>query len=93
MCIRDSRITSQNEPGRVLLESPDALAYGDTTVTGGVGYGYRVISLRSDGSVESHSNIWTIMCCGDAGSGDSGTTTTTSTTQPHDGTTTTSTPH
>ena len=102
------RITSSNDPGRVLLQSPDALAFGDTTVTGGVGYGYRVISLRSDGTVEAHSNIWTIMCCGDAGSGDSGTTTTTtsttqphdgttttttSTTQPHDGTTTTSTPH
>ena len=93
------RITSLNDPGRV-LQSEDALAFTDTTVTAGVGYGYRVISLRGDGSVESHSNIATIMCCGDAGSGgggggDSTTTTTqhhentTTTTEHHDGTTTT----
>jgi len=86
------RITSLNDPGRVLLQSADALAFADTTVAGGVGYGYRVISLRSDGTVESHSNIYTIMCCGDAG-GTTSTTSTTSTTQPHESTTTTTTVH
>ena len=78
------RITSLNEPGRVLLQSGDALEFADTTVTGGVGYGYRVISLRGDGTTEAHSNIATIMCCGDA---------VTTTTQPHDNTTTTTEHH
>jgi len=84
------RITSLNDPGRVLLQSPDALSFTDTMVTSGVGYGYRVISLRGDGTVESHSNIATIMCCGDAGSGGGGGgDSTTTTTQPHESTTTT----
>ena len=84
------RITSLNDPGRVLLQSPDALSFTDTVVTSGVGYGYRVISLRGDGTVESHSNIATIMCCGDAGSGGGGGgDSTTTTTQPHESTTTT----
>ena len=75
-----------------MLQSPDALDFTDTMVTAGVGYGYRVISLRGDGSVESHSNVATIMCCGDAGSG-GGDGTTTTTTQPHDNTTTSTTEH
>jgi hypothetical protein len=77
----------------VLLQSPDALQFTDTTVAAGVGYGYRVISLRADGSVESHSNIATIMCCGDAGSGDGGGSPTTTTTEHHDATTTTTEHH
>src|SRR5690242_2442654 len=79
------RITSVGEPGRVLLESADALEFADTTVVGGVGYGYRVISLRADGTVESHSNVATIMCCGDTGGGSP----TTTTTEHHENTTTT----
>jgi len=86
------RITSLNDPGRVLLQSATALEFVDTSVGVGIGYGYRVISLRSDGSVESHSNIATILCCGDAGDGGSATTTT-STTQPHDSTTTATAAH
>ena len=58
------RITRVDGPGVVLLQSEDALEFVDTSVTAGVGYGYRVISLRSDGTVESHSNVFTIMCCG-----------------------------
>jgi hypothetical protein len=57
------RITSVDGPGVVPFQSPDALEFTDTTVTAGTGYGYRVISLRADGSVESHSNVATIMCC------------------------------
>ena len=79
------RITSLTDKGVVVMQSADALSSADTSVTPGVGYGYRVISLRGDGSVESHSNIATIMCCGDAG--------TTTTTTPHQESTTTTTEH
>ena len=35
------RITTLNDPGRVMLQSPDALDFTDTMVTAGVGYGYQ----------------------------------------------------
>jgi hypothetical protein len=70
--------------GRVLLESADALRFVDTSVVAGNGYGYRVDSLRADGTVESHSPLFTIECCGDAP--------TSTTTEHHDATPTTTVP-
>ena len=55
--------TTPNEPGRVVYQSPDGLSFTDTNVTAGTSYGYRVISLRADGSVDSHSNLVTLSCC------------------------------
>lgn len=75
-----------DEHGRVLLESEDALSFTDTSVVAGTGYGYRVDSLRADGSVESHSPLFEIECCG-------GVPTTTPTTEHHEATTTTTEPH
>jgi hypothetical protein len=93
------RITSVDGPGRVICTPVDGQECVDNDVAPGTGYGYRVISLASDGrTVTAHSNLVTIMCCGDAPSttipqGDGTTTTTvhepTTTTVPHDGTTTT----
>jgi hypothetical protein len=57
------RINNQNTEGRVVWSTETGLEYTDTTVTSGWGYGYRVVSLRSDGTTESHSNIFTIPCC------------------------------
>ena len=57
------RINNQNTEGRVVWSTETGLEYTDTTVTMGWGYGYRVVSLRSDGTTESHSNIFTIPCC------------------------------
>jgi hypothetical protein len=57
------RINNQNTEGRVMTTTENGLEYTDTTVTSGWGYGYRVVSLRSDGTTESHSNIFTIPCC------------------------------
>jgi hypothetical protein len=50
---------------RVVLSSEDGLSFTDTTVQPGVTYGYRVISVRSDDSVESHSPMVYVQCCGD----------------------------
>jgi hypothetical protein len=55
--------TTTGAQGRALTQSPDALSFSDTTAAPGVTYGYRVISLRGDGTVESHSNLVTIGCC------------------------------
>jgi hypothetical protein len=55
--------TTPSGPGRVVFQSPSALTFTDTTVTAGATYGYRVVSLRADGSVDSHSNLVTISCC------------------------------
>ncbi len=41
--------------GRVITETPDGLSFTDTTVLAGIGYEYRVDSLRADGSVDAHS--------------------------------------
>jgi len=101
------RITTVDGPGRVICTTVDGQECVDNTVTPGTGYGYRVISLAADGStVTAHSNVFTIMCCGDSPTttttephGDGTTTTTvhheptTTTTEPHgDGTTTTTSP-
>ena len=80
------RITSVDGPGHVICTTEDALHCVDTSVEPATGYGYRVISLRADGSVDSHSGVFTIMCCGDA---PPPTEPTTPTTEHHDGTTTT----
>jgi hypothetical protein len=58
------RMTTGNTSGTAVMESADALEFVDTGVTSSTGYGYRVISLRGDGTVESHSNVATLMCCG-----------------------------
>ena len=87
------RITTVDGPGRVICTTVDGQECVDNTVTPGTGYGYRVISLAADGTtVTAHSNMFTIMCCGDGS--------TTTTTEPHggdggggDGTTTTTEPH
>jgi len=68
------------DQSRVVLESEDALHFTDTSVVAGTGYGYRVDSLRADGTVEAHSPMFTIECCGDAP--------TTTTTEHHEATTT-----
>jgi hypothetical protein len=52
--------TATGAPGRVLLQSPDALTFTDSSVAAGGTYGYRVISLRADGTVDSHSNLVTV---------------------------------
>jgi len=82
------RVTGDGAPGRVLVQTHDGQGYTDTSVTAGTGYGYRVDSLRADGTVESHSNLFTITCCGDGPPP-----TTTPTTEHHDGTTTTTIEH
>jgi hypothetical protein len=38
----------------------------DYNVVPGVTYGYRVDSLRADGSVSAHSGLFNVLCCGDA---------------------------
>ncbi len=43
------------EHGRVVYQSEDGLAYDDTNVSPDHEYRYRVISLRANGSVDSHS--------------------------------------
>lgn len=52
--------TAPGAAGRVVLQSPDAVAFTDSSVAAGGTYGYRVISLRADGTVESHSNLVTV---------------------------------
>jgi hypothetical protein len=52
--------TTTGASGRVVSQSPDAVAFTDSTVAAGGAYGYRVISLRADGTVESHSNLVTV---------------------------------
>jgi hypothetical protein len=52
--------TTTGAPGRVVLQSPDAVTFADSSVAAGATYGYRVISLRPDGTVESHSNLVTV---------------------------------
>jgi hypothetical protein len=72
-----------DDHARVVLESADALGFTDTSVVPGAEYGYRVDSLRADGSVDAHSARFEIGCCGGVP------TTTTPTTEHHDGSTTT----
>jgi hypothetical protein len=50
--------------GRVVLETENALSFTDVSVVPGTAYGYRVSSLRADGSVDSHSPLFRIDCCG-----------------------------
>jgi hypothetical protein len=57
------RINNQNTERRVVWQTETGLEFTDTAVTSGWGYGYRVVSLRADGTTESHSNIFTLMCC------------------------------
>lgn len=57
------RINNQNTEGRVVTTTESGLEFTDTTVNSGWGYGYRVVSLRSDGTTESHSNVFTLPCC------------------------------
>ncbi len=74
-----------NDQNRVVFQSADGLAYTDGSVVGGVTYGYRVVSLRADGSVEAHSNYVSVTAPGGStpttehhdGGGDGGATTTT----------------
>jgi len=54
------RTTSDGQPGRVVDQTADGLQYTDTTVSVGTTYGYRIVSLRADGSVDSHSNLVTV---------------------------------
>lgn len=74
------------EQNRVVLESEDAVSFTDTSVAAGTEYGYRVDSLRADGSVAAHSPLFEIECCG-------GVPTTTPTTEHHESTTTTTEHH
>ena len=66
------RIQDNDTKGRVVMQSEDALSFTDSTVQAGVGYGYRVVSLRADGSTETHSNMFTIECCGTPSGGGGG---------------------
>ena len=50
--------------GRVVLETENALTFTDTAVVPGTAYGYRVSSLRADGSVDAHSALFRVECCG-----------------------------
>src|SRR5207245_7038158 len=50
--------------GRVVLETENALTFTDTSVVPGTAYGYRVSSLRADGSVDAHSRLFRVECCG-----------------------------
>jgi hypothetical protein len=52
--------------GRVVLETENALTFTDVSVVPGTAYGYRVTSLRADGSIDSHSPLFRIECCGAA---------------------------
>lgn len=57
------RTSSNSSQGRVLLQSESQLRFEDHDVVPGVTYFYRVASLRSDGTTESHSNGQTLTCC------------------------------
>jgi hypothetical protein len=50
--------------GRVVLETANALTFTDSSVVPGTAYGYRVTSFRADGSIDSHSPLFRIECCG-----------------------------
>ena len=52
-----------NSQGRVAFQTEDRLEYADTYVTRTAQFTYRVVSLREDGSTESHSNAVTVTCC------------------------------
>ncbi len=60
------RVSNDSQNGRVIDSTDDGLTFTDTTVTTGVHYGYRVVSLRADSSTESHSPMVYLTCCGDA---------------------------
>lgn len=60
------RVTNDGQNGRVVDSTVDGLSFTDTTVTTGVQYGYRVVSLRADNTTESHSPMVYLTCCGDA---------------------------
>lgn len=51
---------------RVVFSTEDGTGYTDTNVQPGITYTYRVISVRSDNSVESHSGTVSVTCCGDS---------------------------
>jgi hypothetical protein len=57
------RTSSDSDQGRVVFQTESMLRYEDHDVVAGVTYTYRIVSLRSDGSVESHSNGQTMACC------------------------------
>lgn len=67
---------------RAVQQTEDGLSFTDTQVVAGITYAYRVISLRADGSVSSHSGLAYVECCGVP-------TTTTTVHHEPDGTTTT----
>jgi hypothetical protein len=52
-----------NDEGRVAWQTENGLEYSDTYVTRTAQFTYRVVSLREDGTVESHSNAVTVACC------------------------------
>jgi hypothetical protein len=52
-----------NSQGRVAYQTETGLEYSDTYVTRTAQFTYRVVSLREDGTVESHSNAVTVTCC------------------------------
>jgi hypothetical protein len=55
--------TGGSGSGRVVFQSPDGLSFADTTGTPGTSYAYRIVSLRADNSVDSHSNLIAVSCC------------------------------
>ncbi len=57
------RTASNSSQGRVVFQSEAGLRYEDHDVVDGVTYTYRVVSLRSDGSTEGHSNQSSPACC------------------------------
>jgi hypothetical protein len=59
------RVQAGGEHGVVVDSTEDGLTFTDTTVSLGVQYSYRVDSLRADNSVDSHSPLVTLYCCGD----------------------------
>ncbi|MEY2417997.1 MAG: hypothetical protein QOG90_677, partial [Actinomycetota bacterium] len=52
-----------NDQGRVAFQTESQLSYADTYVTRTAIFTYRVVSLREDGTTESHSNAVSITCC------------------------------
>jgi len=58
-------LRTDGEHSKTVFTSEDGLSFTDTDVASGHSYSYRVVSLRSDESVESHSPLVTLVCCGD----------------------------
>jgi hypothetical protein len=57
------RTNADFSDGRVMYSTEDHREYVDTTTLGDHTYFYRVVSLREDGTTESHSNGVMISCC------------------------------